>query len=77
MNAVVDEIQPERTLHLPRKILGDNFYQYYYGVNRCLRVQAMAKARRKEGEERSELVKEARKLNRECVWALRRTTRKP
>lgn len=65
----------ERRLHLPVKALGDNFYPYMYGVYRSLRIQAMAAARVARDGRRDEQVKQARKLNRECLWYLHRTTR--
>lgn len=75
MSAVLAE-QPKR-LHIPAKVLGDNFYPYMYGVHRVMRIQAMVKARLSHGDLRSELVRDARKLNHECVWCLRYTKRTP
>jgi len=64
---------PKKRLHLPVKVLGDNFYPFMYGVYRAQRVRAMAEARIATAGSRSALVSAARKLNRDCVWYLRRT----
>lgn len=79
MNAVVETVAkvPLRRLHLPKKILGDNFYPYMYGMYRCQRIQVMTRARHKQGLERSACVKEARQLNHEALWYLCRIERQP
>lgn len=71
MNAAISDVQPKR-LHVPRKALGDNFYPFMYGQYRTQRVRAMALARLLKGEARADAVREARKMNREAVWYLRR-----
>jgi hypothetical protein len=73
MSAVIAE--PQKRLHLPIKVLGDNFYPFMYGVYRDRRMRAMARARVATGHSRSAFVKEARELNRDCLWYLYRIER--
>lgn len=64
----------QKRIHLPAKMVGDNFYPAMYGMTRAFRLRTMAEARLTRGARRSEFVQKARKLNHECVWYLRRTT---
>lgn len=73
MNAVVRDYKAERRLHLPKKLLGANFYPFMYGRYRSERIQYMTEARiAHTSETRALCVKQARAANYEALWYLRR-----
>jgi hypothetical protein len=72
MSALLTEAATARRLHLPKKVLGDNFYPFMYGKYRGERITAMAVARTQKGEWRAAYVRTARKMNHEALWYLRR-----
>jgi hypothetical protein len=72
MSAVMSEQPVDKRTHLPSKVLGENFYPFMYGRYRHERIQLMGEARRSTGNVRAMCVKQARHMNREGLWYLRR-----